>query len=196
MNMNETSSMSDEQLIESVQDQGDEALRELSLRHKCILKSAVLRILHDDTEADDVLQEILLEIWHHAKQFSPAKGKPLAWMVAIARRRAIDRLRKLDAYGRAKERFLTELAQKAANKMHNHIAREILLADERSLLEVALGNLPKAQKQVILLAYYYGLSQRQIAVRTSVPLGTIKTRLALGLAKMSSVMVKNRDKIW
>ena len=88
-----------------------DALSQLYDRYNGILKALILRVIHNEAEADDLLQEIFMEIWNQAKNFSEQKGKPLGWMVTLARRRAIDGLRKKQAYARAEERLQNETEQ-------------------------------------------------------------------------------------
>ena len=85
---------SDVDLMLSIQSGDADAFSQLYDRYNGIMKALILRIIHNDTEADDLLQEVFMEIWNQAKNFSAEKGKPLGWMVTLARRRAIDALRK------------------------------------------------------------------------------------------------------
>src|SRR5215472_11290975 len=91
----------DLELMNRIQAEDPDALSELYDRYNGILKALILRVIHNEAEADDLLQEIFMEIWNQAKNFSSQKGKPLGWMVTLARRRAIDGLRKKQAYARA-----------------------------------------------------------------------------------------------
>ena len=125
-----------------------------------------------------------MEIWNHAKNFSAQKGKPLGWMVTLARRRAIDGLRKKQAYARAGERLQAETEQQPEAWVHNTTAEEIDFADTRVLVRQVISSLPPAQQQAIELAFFRGMSQREIAADTNTPLGTVKTRLELGLKKL------------
>src|SRR5207302_950080 len=99
---------SDEKLMEQIQHRRADGLGALYDRYSGILKALIMRIVHNEAEADDLLQEIFMEIWNHALNFSALKGKPLGWMVTLTRRRSIDRLRKRQAYARAKERLQHE----------------------------------------------------------------------------------------
>jgi RNA polymerase sigma-70 factor (ECF subfamily) len=101
----------DLELMQGIQAEDPEALSKLYDRYNGILKALILRVVHNDAEADDLLQEIFMEVWNQAKNFSPNKGKPLGWMVTLARRRAIDGLRKKQAYLRASERLQNETEQ-------------------------------------------------------------------------------------
>src|SRR5437870_13180931 len=89
---------SDFELMKGIQAEDADALSQLYDRYNGILKALILRVVHNEAEADDLLQEIFMEIWNHAKNFSAKKGKPLGWMVTLARRRTIDGLGKKKAY--------------------------------------------------------------------------------------------------
>jgi RNA polymerase sigma-70 factor, ECF subfamily len=171
-------------LMCSIQKGESEALSQLYDRYNGILKALILRVIHNEAEADDLLQEIFMEIWNQSKNFSAQKGKPLGWMVTLARRRAIDGLRKKQAYARAEERLQAEIEQQPDAWVHNATAQEIDFADTRVLVREVISSLPPAQQQVIELAFFRGMSQREIAANTNTPLGTVKTRLELGLKKI------------
>lgn len=175
---------SDLELMLGIQEGDADALSQLYDRYHGILKALILRVIHNEAEADDLLQEIFMEIWTQAKNFSAQKGKPLGWMVTLARRRAIDGLRRKQAYARAEERLKTETEQQPEAWVHNLTEQEIDFADTRVLVRQVISSLPPAQQQAIELAFFQGMSQREIAADTNTPLGTVKTRLELGLKKM------------
>jgi RNA polymerase sigma-70 factor, ECF subfamily len=171
-------------LMLGIQREDPEALSQLYDRYNGILKALVLRVIHNESEADDLLQEIFMEIWNQAKNFSAQKGKPLGWMVTLARRRAIDGLRKKQAYARAEERLQSETEQQPDAWVHNTTQEEITFGDTRVILRKVIDSLPPPQQQAIELAFFRGMSQREIAANTNTPLGTVKTRLELGLKKI------------
>jgi RNA polymerase sigma-70 factor (ECF subfamily) len=175
---------SDLDLMLGIQEEDPEALSKLYDRYNGILKALILRVIHNESEADDLLQEIFMEIWNQAKNFSAHKGKPLGWMVTLARRRAIDGLRKKQAYARAEERLQSETEQQPDAWVHNTTEQEISFGDTRVLVRQVISGLPPAQRQAIELAFFRGMSQREIAANTNTPLGTVKTRLELGLKKI------------
>src|SRR5438034_7870592 len=144
----------------------------------------IQQFIHNEAEDDDLLQDIFMENWNQAKNFSEKKGKPLGWMVTLARRRAIDGLRTKQAYARAEERLQNETEQQPDAWVHNSTEEEIVLSDTRSLIRKVISGLPPAQQQAIDLAFFRGMSQREIAAKTNTPLGTVKTRLELGLKKI------------
>ena len=186
---------SDLKLMEGIQREDPEALSLLYDRYNGILKALILRVIHNEAEADDLLQEIFMEIWNQAKNFSAQRGKPLGWMVTLARRRAIDGLRKKQAYARAEERLQQETEQQPDAWVHNSTEVEILDGDRRVLIRRVIGGLPPAQQQAIELAFFRGMSQREIAAKTNTPLGTVKTRLELGLKKIYDGLKELRDEL-
>src|SRR5216110_3680132 len=186
---------SDLDLMQAIQAEDPDALAQLYDRYNGILKALILRVVHNEAEADDLLQEIFMEIWNQAKNFSAQKGKPLGWMVTLARRRAIDGLRKKQAYQRAEERLQNETEQQPDAWVHNATEEEIVLSDTRSLIRKVIAGLPPPQQQAIDLAFFKGMSQREIAAKTNTPLGTVKTRLELGLKKIYDGLKELRDEL-
>src|SRR5438046_401820 len=186
---------SDFELMKSIQAGDADALSQLYDRYNGILKALVLRVIHNEAEADYLLQDIFMTIWSQAKNFSAQRGKPASWMVPLARRRAIDGLRKKQAYARAEERLQHETEQQPDAWVHNSTEEEILDGDRRLLIKRVIGMLPPAQQQAIELAFFRGMSQREIAAKTNTPLGTVKTRLELGLKKIYDGLKELRDKL-
>ena len=185
----------DLELMERIQAEDPEGLSMLYDRYNGILKALILRVVHNEAEADDLLQEIFMEIWKQAKNFSAEKGKPLGWMVTLARRRAIDGLRKKQAYARAEERLQHETEQQPDAWIHNSTEEEIAFGDTRVLIRKVIGQLPPAQQLAIELAFFRGMSQREIAAKTNTPLGTVKTRLELGLKKIYDGLKELKDEL-
>src|SRR5689334_25257707 len=135
---------SDLELMKAIQAEDPDALSKLYDRYNGILKALILRVIHNESEADDLLQEIFMEIWNQAKNFSSQKGKPLGWMVTLARRRAIDGLRKKEAYARAEERLHNETEQQPEAWVHNATEVEIVLSDTRYVIRSVISRLPTA----------------------------------------------------
>ena len=181
----EQGALSDEALMQAIAHGNPAALSTLYDRYASILKALTIRVVHDEAEADDLLQEVFMQVWQQAKNYSSDKGKPLGWIVTLTRRRAIDRLRKRQAYCRAKDRFEVTTDRQPESWVHNRIEDDIHLEDMRAFLKVKIDALPPFQRQAIEMAFFKGMSQREIALATATPLGTIKTRLELGLRKLS-----------
>lgn len=187
-------SVPDEALMKAVSRRRYDALAELYDRHGKRLRATIDGVVHEEGEADDVLQEIFIQIWEEAARYSPKAGKPLGWMVTIARRRAIDRLRRRQAYSRARERYQERVTQETSNSTRQ--ADEVfMLNDLRHFLKECMRILPRLQREALELAFFKGLSHREIAAATHAPLGTVKTRLELGLQKLTHVLRPLRHKV-
>lgn len=181
--------ITDEQLMARIQARDDAALATLYRRHTPLLRTVVSRVVHNEHDADDLLQEIFVELWNRAAHYDEAKGKALGWMVTLARRRAIDRIRRRQAYSRAEERLRLETEHEPQQTRHEGVEEDVNAADRAEIFHRLLATLPEAQREALHLAYYRGLSQREIAAQTGIPLGTIKTRLELALRKIRTAIL-------
>jgi RNA polymerase sigma-70 factor, ECF subfamily len=188
------SSARDEALMKAVSRRRHDALAELYDRHGKRLRATIDGVVHEEAEADDVLQEIFVQIWEEAGRYSPKAGKPLGWMVTIARRRAIDRLRRRQAYSRVRERYQQRVTHETFNSPR-HGDEVFVLNDLRHFLKECMRVLPRLQREALELAFFRGLSHREIAVATNAPLGTVKTRLELGLQKLTHALKPLRYKV-
>jgi len=189
--------LTDEELMVRIQNHDDSALALLYRRHIALLRSIIGRVVNNDHDVDDLLQEAFIQIWQRAGQYALEKGKAIGWIVTLVRRRAIDRLRKKLAYGRAEDRLRMEMENVTDNSHHYAAEEECAVHDMTEIFNQVLANLPQAQREVVQLAYYRGLSQREIAANTKTPLGTVKTRLELALRKIrSAVLAKGGAAEW
>ena len=179
---------SDEQLMAGIKNRSDTALATLYRRHTPLLRTIIARVVNNDTDVDDILQEVFVEIWNRVESYDETKGKALGWIVTLARRRAIDRVRRKQAYSRAEER-LRESTEATADAMHPSTDSEAMNGDTAEIFQRILTTLPPKQREAVQLAYYSGLSQRDIARRTGIPLGTIKTRLELAIRKLRAAIL-------
>jgi RNA polymerase sigma-70 factor (ECF subfamily) len=140
----------------------------------------VLRVLRDTAQSEEVAQEALLEVWRTADRFDPARGSALAWVMTIAHRRAVDRVRS--------ERAAAEREARAASAATPPAADEVAETVESSLeaerVRHCLDGLTGAQRESITLAYYSGLSYPQVASALGLALGTVKTRIRDGLRRL------------
>ena len=185
----------DEMLMQEITQRRQQALKELYSRYSRSLRALIGSVVHEESEADDVLQESFLQIWREAHHYSPKAGKPLGWVITIARRRAIDRVRRRDSYRRAKQRFEDEIKPRTQSTRMSAADQEVLQSDLREFLGRQMQTLPKVQREAVELAYFGGMSQREIAATTNTPLGTVKTRLQLGLRKLTQCVRPLRNKI-
>ncbi len=196
MTLDTDTACDDEQMMDGLMRRLPDALEKLYLRYRAILRSIIMQVLHDEAEADDVLQEVLLQVWDRASTYSSKKGKLISWLCTMARRRAIDRLRQHSAYQRATDRYEISCNHPDKEFDQTHVVeRDACRDDLRDLLARHLSSLPPNQQQVIRLAYYENRSQREISKLTETPLGTVKTRIELGMKKLSQSVGALRDKI-
>ena len=127
-------------------------------------------------------------------RYSPKAGKPLGWMVTIARRRAIDRLRRRQAYSRVRERYQERVMREVPNTPRE-TDDVFVLSDLHRFLKDCMRVLPRLQREAVELAFFKGLSHSEIAAATHAPLGTVKTRLELGLQKLTHALRPLRHKV-
>jgi RNA polymerase sigma-70 factor (ECF subfamily) len=165
-----------------------DALGELYDQHGSRLLGLAQRILGAGGEAEEIVQEVFLYVWRAAASFDPARGSVLTWLLIVTRSRAIDRLRtrRPAASGGAPVRSLEELGEGPASG--DDVEADSAGREWRSLCRAAIGQLPEDQRRALELAYFEGLTQEEIAARTSTPLGTVKTRVRLGLMKLRERM--------
>lgn len=145
----------------------------------------IRRILRNAAEAEEVLQDLFWEIWRSVDDYDRARGSPEAWVVMRARSRAIDRTRST----RRRSEMITNTLLPALAELPDKRGRDPGVgAAERGAIRGALGRLPQNQQEVIDLAYFDGLTQAEISERLKQPLGTVKTRMRLGMERLRSLM--------
>jgi RNA polymerase sigma-70 factor (ECF subfamily) len=163
---------------------GDEvAFRQLYGRFSATLYGLVHRITHDDSEAQDVLQEGFLYVWRRAADFDERLSSPFAWCVMILRHKAIDRLRSRQRFQRMRERA-GEHQLVAEAEMDTRSADVPEMREQREAVRAALRTVPDEQRKLLELAFFEGLTHEQIAQRTAAPLGTVKTQIRRTLLRL------------
>src|SRR5947208_7716681 len=153
-------------------------------RHSSTLYALLLRILSKPEDAQEVLQETFVKVWTNARMFDALRGSEVAWLISIARSRGIDRLRSRKIRGDRENDAGREISIHSSFVEKTTGADEAIRSQERTAVRGALSELPDAQRVALELAYFEGLSQSEIAERLSQPLGTIKTRMQLGMKKL------------
>ncbi|WP_163996406.1 sigma-70 family RNA polymerase sigma factor [Pyxidicoccus caerfyrddinensis] len=176
----------DRALLQQVALGSGAAMREVYARCSSRAFAVTLRLLPSRADAEEVLQETFLDVWRRAREFDPARGGLETWVTTIARTRAIDRLRSMGTATRVAEGATHEPPPVSATPPAPDEASA--LGQNRKRVLAALKQLPAEQREVVELAYFEGLSQREIAERTGDPLGTVKTRARLALEKLGDLL--------
>lgn len=178
----------DAALVAALAEEEVGALEQLYDRYSALVFSVALRVLHDHALAEDVTQEVFLRVWRQPASFDPQRGRFISWISSVARNRALDEQRKLTRRRRSEDQDEAPVLRLPAEGRGDDPAREAVLSDERRRIREAMGDLPEAQRTVIELAYFGGFTQTEIAERTGDPLGTIKTRVRLGMRKLQEAL--------
>jgi RNA polymerase sigma-70 factor (ECF subfamily) len=178
----------DVELLKAIAAHDEAALAQLYDRYRVILFGLLMRILNNRAEAEDVLQETFLQVWRRAADFDEKRGRPFTWLVTLARSRGIDRLRTLAA----RERVAAAGAREESEAVSD-AASDAFRSEQRGLVNNALDQLPDEQKRPLMLAYFDGLTQSEIATRLGAPLGTVKTRMRSGLMKLRELLAGNDE---
>jgi RNA polymerase sigma-70 factor (ECF subfamily) len=144
----------------------------------------ILRVLVDRAQSEEVLQEVFLEVWQSASRFTPNRGQGRSWVLTIAHRRAVDRVRSSQA---STDRDV-RVGFRDLDVAHDGVAEQVELRIEGERVTAALTALPDVQREALTLAYYGGYSQSEIAALVGAPLGTIKTRMRDGLSRLRAEM--------
>jgi RNA polymerase sigma factor (sigma-70 family) len=175
--------LSDEALVALVARGDDSALAQLYDRVGRVAYGIAYRILRDERLAEDAVQEGFLAMWRSAAAFRPERAKASTWIVTLVHRRAVDIVRREE-----RRRAEPLEADVEAADPSGSAEDEAWLGFERERVQAALRGLPDTQRETIELAYYGGYSQSELADRLGVPLGTIKSRMFTGLARLRDVL--------
>jgi RNA polymerase sigma-70 factor, ECF subfamily len=182
--------LEDRQLIQRVAQGDREALEELYNRYSTSVYSLARFMLRQEALAEEASQDIFLNIWLKASSYNPERGEPRAWIMSVAHHKVVDIIR-----SRRRNIHMTDpkdyetLDLLPSSQMSTADEAELNL--ERERIRRALSVLPEAQREVIVLAYFHGLSQSEIAERLGQPLGTVKTRVRLAMQKLRAELEEN-----
>ena len=172
------------QLIRQVANQDRDAFSQLYDRFSTLVFSLAMRMLKVRSDAEDLLQEVFVQVWRQAQSYSAERGSPEAWIINIARSRAIDKIRSI----RRMERSFVLTDDPARAESSENVESSVAESEARMTMGSALANLPEAQRRVLEMAYFDGLTQTEIATRLAKPLGTVKTRMRSGIQKLREIL--------
>lgn len=175
--------LSDEALVALVARGDEDALAELYDRVGRVAYGLALRVLRDERHAEDAVQEAFLQVWRSAATFRAERAKASTWILTLVHRRAVDLVRREE---RRQADPLTD--DSAAGVGREETDEAAWLRFERERVQAALKQLPDVQREALELAYYGGFSQSELAERLGVPLGTIKSRMFAGLARLRELL--------
>jgi len=171
-------------LIQRVANQDREAFSQLYDRFSTVVFSLAMRMLRARSDAEDLLQEVFVQVWRQARGYGANRGSPEAWIIDIARSRAIDKSR---AIRRIENSFvLTDDPARAESS--DNAESSAAASESRLTMNAGLANLPDTQRRVLELAYFDGLTQTEIAQRLVEPLDTVKTRMRAGIQRLGEIV--------
>jgi RNA polymerase sigma-70 factor, ECF subfamily len=189
---NEASNSEDLTLLGQVSQKDQQALEALYEKYQRIVYSLVLRIVRDEDEASELLQDVFVQVWQKADLFDKDRGNFSTWLLTLAHNKAINTLRskaykKRSLETRGDDDEIMRLAGEAVTNVSTPLSEQIA-DDARVQVLDALRKIPEAQREALTLAYYEGLSQSEIAEKLGVPLGTVKTRMRQGMLKLKEFL--------
>ena len=168
------------------------AFEELYDRYSSTLYALLLRILGNTDDAQEVLQEAFVKAWTSARMFDAVRGSEVAWLISIARSRGIDRLRSRRIRVDREDEAGREISTLAGFVDRTSGADKAIQSEQSVAVRGALAELPDPQRRALELAYFEGLSQSEIADKLHEPLGTVKTRMQLGMKKLRDRLAEYR----
>jgi RNA polymerase sigma-70 factor (ECF subfamily) len=177
--------LSDEALVALIARDDEDALAELYDRVSRIAYGLALRVLRDERHAEDAVQEAFLQVWRSAATFRAERAKASTWILTLVHRRAVDLVRREE---RRQADPITDDSIVGQTPQHEQTEEAVWLRFERERVQSALAQLPDVQREALELAYYGGFSQSELAERLGVPLGTIKSRMFAGLARLRELL--------
>ncbi len=177
----------EKQLLEKT-GQGDRrCFEELYDRYSGVLYTTAYKVLNNPDDAQDVLQDVFIQIWGKASMYDPSRGKPLTWAMTMTRNKAIDRLRSKQRRARLRDEAEKE-GTVHKDDSHMDASQEVYNLERSEVVRNAVMQLSKEQRQAIELAFFGGLTQNEIAETLSEPLGTIKARIRRGMMKLKTIV--------
>jgi RNA polymerase sigma-70 factor (ECF subfamily) len=188
----ELSIAEDIMMIQRIAHRDSRSFQDFYRKYSGLIFTTISNVLNDHHDSEDVMQEVLMQIWNKAHLYEPRKGKPLTWVTTMARNRAIDRIRSKQRRSRLNNDF--EMEVRPEQPEFEESSSEQYEAKERNdILHSAVDKLTEDQKQAIALTYFAGLTQAEVAERLGEPLGTVKARIRRGVTRLESLVKAKLD---
>lgn len=177
----------DLELIERVRRGDEDAFRRLFGEHAPAATALALRVVRQRQLAEEIVQEAFLSVWRTPEAYDDTRGSFRSWLLTMVHHRAVDTVRREDTYRRHAD-ALTASARDEVADHADDVSEAVGRPREQRLVHAALEDLPAEQREILELMYFDGLSQSQVAARTGLPLGTVKSRALLGMRRLRAAL--------
>ena len=177
----------DRDLLERLRGGDEDAFRGLFGRYAPSAKALALRVVRQAHLAEEIVQEAFMAVWRNPEGYDATRGSVKSWLMGMVHHRAVDLVRREEAYRRRAEDSVYEAREEQADHA-DEVVQQLGLPEERRIVRAALDELPDEQRQVLRMMYFDGLTQSQIADATGLPLGTVKSRTLLGMRRMRTAL--------
>lgn len=174
-------------LIQRIAQKDSASFQTFYRKYSGLVFTAIANVLNDHHDAEDVMQEVLVQIWNKAHLYEPRKGKPLTWITTMARNRAIDKIRSKQRRSRLNDDFESE-SRTEQPEFEESSADQCEVLERNRIVRSAVAKLTDDQKQAIELAYFSGLTQAEVADKLNEPLGTVKARIRRGVTRLEALV--------
>jgi RNA polymerase sigma factor (sigma-70 family) len=183
LGMIDISEARDRDLLQRLLERDEEAFRGLFARYAPSAKALAQRIVRQSHLAEEIVQEAFMAVWRNPEGYDAERGSVKSWLMGMVHHRAVDLVRREESYRRRAEDSIPQALEEQADHA-DEVVEQLGLPEERRIVRGALDTLPPEQRVVLTMMYFDGLSQSQIAGRTGLPLGTVKSRTLLGMRRM------------
>jgi RNA polymerase sigma-70 factor (ECF subfamily) len=174
-------------LLQRIAQKDSSSFQAFYRKYSGLVFTAIANVLNDHHDAEDVMQEVLVQIWNKAHLYEPRKGKPLTWITTMARNRAIDKIRSKQRRSRLNDDFESE-SRTEQPEFEESSSDQCEVRERNRIVRSAVAKLTDDQKEAIQLAYFSGLTQAEVAEKLNEPLGTVKARIRRGVTRLEALV--------
>ncbi|MEZ0235174.1 MAG: RNA polymerase sigma factor [Actinomycetota bacterium] len=189
IDMGDLSEAGDRDLMARLHRGDEEAFRGLFHRYAPTAKALAQRVVRQSHLAEEIVQEAFMAVWRDPGAYDGERGSVRSWLMGMVHHRAVDLVRREEAHRRRAEAAIPQAIEEQADHADD-VVQQLGLPEERRIVRAALADLPEEQRDVLESMYFDGLSQSQIAEKTGIPLGTVKSRTMLGMRRMRDVLAE------